>query len=260
MSPHASIAGRRREARAAASDRAAWYSGPAERGGFGAGGGGRVVRWNVVLGAALVVLAPVRAGAAPPCWTCFEMSYDSGGFCNCNCGCWDPDCFDPMQGIVNCSAAEVCLQPGRCGEICLRECNGRDCGASCGDCAAEEVCSPGGVCVGTPAPPTARAATVATTAAAAAAACARRAPAVRPRACARRVAAHPTAARVNAATTAAAGAAARAGAGASATRKGRVSSPSSATCTTTPPPRAKGARAAALPPPAGPAAFPSVLP
>lgn len=57
--------------------------------------------------------------ADTPCagWACSPDFYGKGDGCDCNCGCWDPDCSDSAQMLFGCGAEETCAPRGAC------ECN-----------------------------------------------------------------------------------------------------------------------------------------
>ena len=77
-------------------------------------------------------------------WTCNEDFYGAGDGCDCECGCWDPDCDDPGQSVYGCDENELCLPPGGC--VCLPQCDGQECGDDgCGGVCGE--CGPGTECV-----------------------------------------------------------------------------------------------------------------
>ena len=108
---------------------------------------------------------------AEPCdaWACDVFTFDAGDGCDCACGCWDPDCDDPLADVVGCAAGESCVAPGDCaadvtcaGWTCAAnfygQLDGCDCACGCWDpdcddptallvgCAGGEVCVPPGLC------------------------------------------------------------------------------------------------------------------
>ena len=58
--------------------------------------------------------APALDGGLPPAWTCSPSYFAAGDGCDCGCGARDPDCDDPAQQLLNCSAGQVCGRTGRC--------------------------------------------------------------------------------------------------------------------------------------------------
>jgi hypothetical protein len=118
----------------------------------------------------------VCAAGVPTCagWTCDPTYYDADDGCDCECGCWDPDCADPGANVYGCATGETCVLPGVCsgggsGGACAGwTCNstyydagdGCDCGCGCWDpdcsdptalvygCAEGEACIAPGVCAG----------------------------------------------------------------------------------------------------------------
>ena len=106
-------------------------------------------------------------------WTCNAAYFDDGDYCDCDCGCWDPDCDDPATSVWGCGYGQSCVQPGVCEDPepppppCEGwTCNGMwygdwgycDCGCGCWDpdcadpdlpvfgCVLDQTCEPPGLC------------------------------------------------------------------------------------------------------------------
>ena len=46
-------------------------------------------------------------------WSCDDGFYGSEDGCDCECGCWDPDCDSPGE-LFNCGPGQTCQPPGVC--------------------------------------------------------------------------------------------------------------------------------------------------
>lgn len=84
-------------------------------------------------------------------WTCSAAYYSAEDGCDCDCGCWDPDCDLPDQNLYNCGDGQWCEQPGICVGDCTPDCSGKECGddgcgGSCGDCGTDAYCDALGLC------------------------------------------------------------------------------------------------------------------
>jgi hypothetical protein len=97
-------------------------------------------------------------------WSCDEEFFDADDGCDCNCGCWDPDCDDPESEIYGCETGQICEKPSTCAtgtQICDGwSCDpayyniGDDCDCNCGcwdpDCDDSSLsvygCSSGETC------------------------------------------------------------------------------------------------------------------
>jgi hypothetical protein len=58
--------------------------------------------------------ATPRAAAVCTGWSCPPSYWGSADGCDCECGCWDPDCGNPNAVVWNCAVGQACVSPGRC--------------------------------------------------------------------------------------------------------------------------------------------------
>lgn len=60
---------------------------------------------------------PLAPGQSPPAaWRCPASAWNDGKICHCDCGEWDPDCWDQARPTGGCSSAELCTFPGVCSD------------------------------------------------------------------------------------------------------------------------------------------------
>lgn len=85
-----------------------------------------------------------------PCagWTCGSDYFDAEDGCDCNCGCYDPDCDDSRQPLVGCLPGQYCDAGGSCAGECVPQCGGNECGpdgcgGECGTCTGNDICKDG---------------------------------------------------------------------------------------------------------------------
>ena len=53
---------------------------------------------------------------APKAWTCGDCRYEDG-FCDCECGAWDPDC--DVDSHSDTCFRSLCADPGNCEAVCM---------------------------------------------------------------------------------------------------------------------------------------------
>ncbi|WP_230467509.1 hypothetical protein [Lujinxingia vulgaris] len=108
-----------------------------------------------------------RQGVYPPDeWTCLAEVYDSGEFCDCECGAYDPDCAtipdclpgmpgcEPVEElpVAGCEEAEVCVvEPISQSTACVETCNwSADEGCAAGTCVFDFGTGNGDICIDDP--------------------------------------------------------------------------------------------------------------
>ncbi|MBI3180002.1 MAG: hypothetical protein HYZ27_10100 [Deltaproteobacteria bacterium] len=82
----------------------------------------------------------------PAAWTCADLQYEDGYFCDCDCGAPDPDCARRDNPVLGCAPTDACAATGTCTpcvpDCADRKCGGDGCGGVCGSCGNPDPSAP----------------------------------------------------------------------------------------------------------------------